>query len=58
MSDITSPFASPNKAAHEVVLELIKSGSIKDASSASQAFTEMLNHYHSEQKRIQQGSKE
>lgn len=46
MSDTTSPFATPDKAAHEIVLELIKSGSIKNTSSALQAFTDMLNHYH------------
>lgn len=48
MSDTTSPFANPDKAAHEIVLELIKSGSIKNTSSASQAFIDMLNHYYQE----------
>ncbi|EAO8773986.1 hypothetical protein CDJ04_13945 [Salmonella enterica] len=48
MSDTTSPFTNPDKAAHEVVLELIKSGFIKNTSSASQAFTDMLNHYYQE----------
>ncbi len=47
MSDTTSPFANPDKAAHEVVLELIKSGAIKNSSTASDVFTSMLNHYRS-----------
>ncbi|EFP6250755.1 hypothetical protein H1E46_004849, partial [Salmonella enterica] len=35
MSDTTSPFVFPEKAAHEVVLELIRAGKISYASDAS-----------------------
>ncbi|EKY9224474.1 hypothetical protein RD173_004571, partial [Salmonella enterica] len=45
MSDTTSPFVFPEKAAHEVVLELIRAGKISYASDASDVFTHMLNHY-------------
>lgn len=58
MSDTTSPFANPDKAAHEVVLELIRAGSIQTTAYASKTFTEMLDHYHSEKTRIQQKNKE
>ncbi|EFI5072534.1 hypothetical protein HGQ33_004398 [Salmonella enterica] len=42
MSDTTSPFVFPEKAAHEVVLELIRAGKISYASDASDVFTHML----------------
>lgn len=48
MSDTTSPFAFPDKAAHEVVLELIRAGKISYASDASNVFTHMLSHYRAE----------
>lgn len=44
MSDTTSPFVFPEKAAHEVVLELIRAGKISYASDASDVFTHMLSH--------------
>ncbi|EBL7110266.1 hypothetical protein CJH62_18460 [Salmonella enterica] len=57
MSDTTSPFVFPEKAAHEVVLELIRAGKISYASDASDVFTHMLNHYHAESDRPQQEDK-
>ncbi|EIL8496120.1 hypothetical protein LME85_004610, partial [Salmonella enterica] len=53
MSDTTSPFVFPEKAAHEVVLELIRAGKISYASDASDVFTHMLNHYRAESDRPQ-----
>ncbi|EJB9807292.1 hypothetical protein MXI55_000806 [Salmonella enterica] len=57
MSDTTSPFVFPEKAAHEVVLELIRVGKISYASDASDVFTHMLNHYRAESDRPQQEDK-
>lgn len=58
MSDTTSPFANLDKAAHEVVIELIRAGKISHAKEASDIFTYMLNHYRSEKARPYQDNKE
>ncbi|EHT0382006.1 hypothetical protein KW341_004912 [Salmonella enterica] len=58
MSDTTSPFAFPEKAAHEVALELIRAGKISYSSEASDVFTHMYNHYRAEKVRIQRENKE
>lgn len=52
MTDKTNPFRSPSTAAHEAVLELVKAGKITSASQLNEAFTTLINHYRSEEKRI------
>ncbi|WP_438334484.1 hypothetical protein [Edwardsiella tarda] len=57
MSDTTNPLINPERAAHEIVIELIRAGKIHKMADAPMAFTTMLNHYRSELVRIQNENK-
>ena len=58
MSDTTNPLMDPERAAHEVIIELIKAGKIVRIVDAAGCFTHMLDHYRSELNRIQKENKE
>lgn len=57
MSQTTNPFSYPEEAALEVVLEMIRVGKIIYAKNATDAFTAVLDHFRSEQKRIAEENK-
>ncbi|MBQ0955949.1 hypothetical protein [Serratia symbiotica] len=57
MSETKNPLSYPEKAAQEVLLELVRAGSISSAKSATLAFTDLLNHYRSELNRIKKENK-
>lgn len=58
MSDTTNPLINPERAAHEIVIELIRAGKIHKNSDVPLVFTTMLNHYRSELIRIQNENKD
>lgn len=51
MSDAISPIRDPARAAHEIVLELVRSGSVPTADLAAEAFTTLLNHFEAEKEK-------
>lgn len=55
--ETTNPLIDPEKASHEVVLELIKSGNLVNSHRVTEVFTLLLNHYRSELVRIQNENK-
>ncbi|CAH3506711.1 hypothetical protein AI2711V1_2403 [Raoultella ornithinolytica] len=57
MSESIHPLINPEKAAHEIVLELIKAGKISYVSEAKEAFTQLTDHYRAEKKRQFEESK-
>lgn len=52
MSDSISPIRTPARAAHEVVLELIRANRLATAQQAADAFTTLYDHYVKESQRI------
>lgn len=52
MSDKLDPLAKSSMAAHEVVLELIKAGKLSYIEDINASFTQLLDHYRSELKRV------
>ncbi|VAP72312.1 Uncharacterised protein [Klebsiella pneumoniae] len=52
-----NPITYPEKAAHEVVLELIRAGKLGYVSDAKQAFTQLVDHYYAEKKRLFEANK-
>ncbi len=56
MSETINPLMNPEKAAHEVILELIRANKISPR-DIPESFTYLLNHYRSELKRLQSENK-
>ncbi|WP_291969997.1 hypothetical protein [Candidatus Symbiopectobacterium sp.] len=54
MSDKLNPLTNPERAAHEVVLEMVRAGTLSNTPDVSNAFTLLMNHYRKEMKRIHQ----
>jgi hypothetical protein len=57
MSETTSPFTNPDKAAHEVIIELIRAGKIKDKTEVGSCLTYLLERYYAENKRYEAENK-
>lgn len=52
MSETVNPLANPEQAAHEVILELIRAGRIKNTGHVAETFTSLMNYYNTELNRI------
>ncbi|EOV5094261.1 hypothetical protein ACOA8Y_003751 [Serratia marcescens] len=53
MSEPTNPLMNPERAAHELVLELTKAGKVANARIAAEMFSFILEHYRYELGRVQ-----
>ncbi len=53
MSEGLNPLLRPERAAHEIVLELARAGKLDNARQAADAFTLLLGHFVDELKRVQ-----
>lgn len=57
MSQTTNPLFNPEQAAHEIVLEMVRAGKITHARTAAENFTELMDHFTAELKRVQEQNK-
>ncbi|CAI1602420.1 Uncharacterised protein [Serratia fonticola] len=53
MSQQLNPLLDPERAAHEVVLELARAGKLANARQAAEAFTLLLDHFVEEMQQTQ-----
>ena len=53
MSDTLNPLLNPERAAQEVLIEMIRAGKISTAVGIANTFTAVMDHYRAELKRVQ-----